>query len=248
MKIYPREERIDMIFTLGECHKNCLLASRVYAQKFPERNHPNPTVFKRFLHQFEETGSVNYKKPITRKSVTEDEENIFAFFENVLFSDKSTFHNNGLVNRHNFHYYSDTNPRAYRVMKNQNRWSVNVWGGILGQYLIGSYFFNQHVASIGWSSASLALRSSAIFKCQLSKQVDWQKWISGLNFTRFLFVGYIKGIVCHMLPTTSHDLKTRIRGAFKTVTPQMLSRVSSCFEKRIYKCLEMDGQHFEHLL
>ncbi|ERL93032.1 hypothetical protein D910_10334 [Dendroctonus ponderosae] len=210
MRNYPREERIDMIFTLGECHKNSLLASRVYAQNFPERNQPKPTVFKRFLHQFEESGNVNYKKLITRKSVTEDEENVFTkigsvienpnvsqnliskstnfsqssisriikehnfyphkiqlcqelygndfengtefrmwvldkvaenekFFENVLFSDEYTFHNS-LVNRHNFHYYSDTNPRAYRVMKNQNRWSVNVWGGILGQYLIGPYF------------------------------------------------------------------------------------------------------------
>ncbi|ERL96108.1 hypothetical protein D910_01051, partial [Dendroctonus ponderosae] len=174
MKTYPREERIDMIFTLGECHKNGLLASRVYAQKFPERNHAKPTAFNRFLLQFEETGSVNYKKPITRKSVTEDEENVFAlcqelygydfknrtefcmwvldkvaenkkFFENVLFSDECTFHNNGLVNRHNFHYYSDLNPRSYSVMKNQNRWSVNVWGGILGQYLIGSYFFVGHL-------------------------------------------------------------------------------------------------------
>ncbi|ERL94999.1 hypothetical protein D910_12271 [Dendroctonus ponderosae] len=92
MKNYPREERIDMIFTLREYHKNCLLAFRVYAQKFPERNHPKPTVFKRLLHQFQESGSVNYKKIITGKSVTEDEENIFT-------------------------------------------------GGILGQYLIGPYFF-----------------------------------------------------------------------------------------------------------
>ncbi|ERL95784.1 hypothetical protein D910_00298 [Dendroctonus ponderosae] len=84
MKNYPIEERIDMIFTLGECHKNSLLASRVYAQKFPERNDPKPTVFKRFLHQFEETGSVNYKKPITRKSVTEDEENVFAVIGSVI--------------------------------------------------------------------------------------------------------------------------------------------------------------------
>ncbi|ERL95810.1 hypothetical protein D910_00355 [Dendroctonus ponderosae] len=165
-----------MIFTLGECHENCLFASGVYAQKFPERNDPKPTVFKRLLHQFEETGSVNFKKPITRKPVTEDEENVFRiikkhnlyfhpykiqlcqelyenyfenrtefcmwvldkvaenekFCENVLFRDKCTFHNNGLVNRHNFRYHSDTDPHAYRVMKNQNRWSVNVWGGILG--------------------------------------------------------------------------------------------------------------------
>lgn len=32
------------------------------------------------------------------------------FLDYVLFTDESTFHNNGLVNRHNFHYYCDENP------------------------------------------------------------------------------------------------------------------------------------------
>ncbi|ERL95996.1 hypothetical protein D910_00767, partial [Dendroctonus ponderosae] len=80
MKNYPRKERVDMIFTLGECHKNCLLASQFYAQK----NHHKPTVFKRLLHQFEKSGSVNYKKPITIKSVTEDEENVFTVIGSVI--------------------------------------------------------------------------------------------------------------------------------------------------------------------
>ncbi|ERL91710.1 hypothetical protein D910_09037, partial [Dendroctonus ponderosae] len=84
MKNCPREERIDMICTLGESHEKILLASRVCAQKFPERNHPKPTVFKSLLHQFEESGSVNYKKPITRKAVTEDEENVFTGIGSVI--------------------------------------------------------------------------------------------------------------------------------------------------------------------
>ncbi|ERL95843.1 hypothetical protein D910_00436, partial [Dendroctonus ponderosae] len=104
----------------------------------------------------------------------------------------------------------------------ENRTEFCMW--VLDKVAENEKFFenNQHVASIGWSSASLALRSSAIFKCRLSKQVDWQKWvsklasqISGLNSTRFLFVGYIKGIFYHTLPTTSHDMKTHIRDAFK---------------------------------
>ncbi|ERL96106.1 hypothetical protein D910_01046, partial [Dendroctonus ponderosae] len=41
MKNYPREERIDMVFTLGECHKNCLLASQLcqelYGNDFENR-------------------------------------------------------------------------------------------------------------------------------------------------------------------------------------------------------------------
>ncbi|ERL96305.1 hypothetical protein D910_03218, partial [Dendroctonus ponderosae] len=278
MKNYPREERIDMIFTLGECHKNCLLASRVYAQKIPERNDPKPTVFKRLLHQFEETRSVNYKKPITRKSVTEGEENDFAvngsvtenpnvsqnliskstnisqstlcqelygndfenrsefcmwvldkvaenekFFENVLFSDECTFHNNGLVNSHNFHYYSDTNPLAYRVIKNQNRTSK--WFNV-------SPFSNK-------PSLNIIRREESHYHCEVRQFLNanfQNRWIGRNGFQNwpprspdltpldFILWGYIKGIVYHTLPTTSHDMKTRIRDAFKTVTPQMLSR------------------------
>ncbi|ERL91087.1 hypothetical protein D910_08429 [Dendroctonus ponderosae] len=190
------------------CHKNCLLSSRVYAQKFSEINDPKPTVFKRLLNQFEESGSVNYKEPITRKSATEDEENVFTIIGSVIEipnvsqnliskstnisqsklsksttfilqlclelyandfenrtefcmwvldkvaeneNDEYTFHNS-LVNRHNFHYYSDTNQRVYKVMKNQNTWSVNVWGGILGQYLIGPYFFEGHLTGLMFPS------------------------------------------------------------------------------------------------
>ncbi|ERL86738.1 hypothetical protein D910_04144 [Dendroctonus ponderosae] len=196
MKNYPREERIDMIFTLGDCHKNCLLASRVYAQKFPETNHPKPTVFKRLSHQFEETGII--ENPNVSRNL---------IFKSTNISQSSI---SRIITKHNFY--------PYKIQ--------------LCQELYGNDFenrtvlHNQHVASIVWSSASLSLRSSAIFKCQLSKQLDWQKWVSklapqitGLNSTRLLFVGYIKGIVYHTLTTTSHDLKIRIRDAFKTVIP-----------------------------
>nr|CAH7736891.1 unnamed protein product [Callosobruchus chinensis] len=49
--------------------------------------------------------------------------------------DESTFRNNGLVNRHNFRYYSDS----------QHRWFVNVWGGIIRSLVIGPYFFDGHL-------------------------------------------------------------------------------------------------------
>ncbi|ERL95878.1 hypothetical protein D910_00520 [Dendroctonus ponderosae] len=123
-----------MIFTLGECHKNCLLASRVYAQKIPERNDPKPTLCQELYGNDFENRSEFCTCELDK--VAENEK----CFENVLFSDECTFHNNGLVSRHNFHYYSDTNTLAYTVIKNQNRWSVNVWRGILGQYLIGLCF------------------------------------------------------------------------------------------------------------
>lgn len=64
---------------------------------------------------------------------------------NVLFSDEATFHNTGCVNRHNFHYYSVENPRIIRQIDRQQRWSVNVWGGIVGEHMVGPHFFNGHL-------------------------------------------------------------------------------------------------------
>lgn len=64
------------------------------------------------------------------------------FFKKVLFTDECTFHNTGLVNHHNFHYYDTVNPRFTRATDRQHRWSVNVWGGIIGDCLIGPFFFD----------------------------------------------------------------------------------------------------------
>lgn len=355
MKTYPKEERIDMIFILGECYKNCLLASRVYAQRFPERNHPKKDVFQRLLNQFQESGSVCYKKPIIRKPVTEDDENVFRvigsvienpnisqnkisantdisqasisrilkkhkfhpykiqlcqelygtdfanriefcmwvlnkvaenenFFDNVLFSDECTFHNNALVNRHNFHYYSDSNQHQYRVIRNQNKWSINVWGGTLGPYLIGPYFFEGplngmmfldfllHQLPMLLEEVPLNIRTTmwlqldgapphyhrevrrflnANFRNKWIGRSGCQNWpprSPDLTPPDFFLWGYIKEIVYSTPPTTQQDMKIRIRDAFESVTPQMLSRVKNGFEKRIRKCLEMEGRHFEHLL
>lgn len=70
------------------------------------------------------------------------EENFFDF---VMFSDEATFHKNGTVNRHNFHYYATENPNFLRAVDKQHKWSLNVWGAILGTHVIGPHFFDQHI-------------------------------------------------------------------------------------------------------
>lgn len=209
---FSKDELIDMVFVLGESEKNCLLASRLYATRFPDRRHPRQESFNKLLERFLATGSVDYKKEERASTarteetelavlltVTEDpnisqahvaeqvgvsersvqrilKENKFhayhiqlhqalsendfqrriefcawarlclqenpTFFTNVLFSDEATFHNTGCVNRHNFHYYSIENPRIMRQLDNQHRWSINVWGGIIGEHVVGPHFFN----------------------------------------------------------------------------------------------------------
>jgi hypothetical protein len=63
------------------------------------------------------------------------------FFRYMLFSDEATFNKSGGVNRHNCHYYSEGNPHWQRNEELQWQWSINVWAGIVGDYVIGPYFF-----------------------------------------------------------------------------------------------------------
>mgnify|MGYP001047299604 CR=1 FL=1 len=60
--------------------------------------------------------------------------------ENLFFSDEATFYLDGLVNKHNIRYWSESNPHATieTVMKSPK---VNVWCAMSKNQLIGPFFF-----------------------------------------------------------------------------------------------------------
>ena len=61
---------------------------------------------------------------------------------NIAFGDEAIiFYLNGHVNRHNCRYYSDSNPHWMIDSKRQNDPRVMVWCGILGDSVIGPFFF-----------------------------------------------------------------------------------------------------------
>lgn len=64
------------------------------------------------------------------------------FLNKILWSDESRFHNNGIVNRHNCHYWSAENPRWVRETNFQTVWGINVWCGLFNGRLIGPYFYD----------------------------------------------------------------------------------------------------------
>lgn len=70
----------------------------------------------------------------------EQQEN--GFCNNILFTDEATFKKNGKVNRHNFHYYNTQNPLFVRELDHQHRWSINVWGGVVRDRVVGPHFFD----------------------------------------------------------------------------------------------------------
>ena len=54
------------------------------------------------------------------------------FGATVLFTDEASFQRDQIVNFHNQHVWADVNPLATVEARHQERCSVNVWAGIVG--------------------------------------------------------------------------------------------------------------------
>ncbi|KAJ8912825.1 hypothetical protein NQ315_014408 [Exocentrus adspersus] len=57
------------------------------------------------------------------------------FARKILWTDESQFTNAGIFNRKNRHYYATENPHLVREIRPQVRYSLNVWAGILNDFL-----------------------------------------------------------------------------------------------------------------
>lgn len=65
----------------------------------------------------------------------------------ICWTDESRFHNNGVVNKHNAHYWSENNPRWMMETRFQTIFGINVWAGIFHGYFIGPYFYEGTLTS-----------------------------------------------------------------------------------------------------
>lgn len=61
------------------------------------------------------------------------------FASSVLFCDEATFSREGMFNTHNAHMWALTNPHSTRPRAAQQRFTVNMWAGIVGDSLLGPY-------------------------------------------------------------------------------------------------------------
>lgn len=62
------------------------------------------------------------------------------FLKKILWSDESGFAREGILNVRNVHFWNDDNPHATKTRGYQHKFSVNVWAGILDNYLLGPIF------------------------------------------------------------------------------------------------------------
>lgn len=59
---------------------------------------------------------------------------------NILWTDECTFTRRGLFNQHNRHMWAHENPFLMKEDSFQHRFSLNVWAGIIGPYVLGPVF------------------------------------------------------------------------------------------------------------
>lgn len=62
------------------------------------------------------------------------------FLSNILFTDESTFPQDGFWNSKNFHYWANENPQLVIEQKSQTRFSVKLWAGVIGNKMVSISF------------------------------------------------------------------------------------------------------------
>ena len=205
------------------------------------------------------------------------------FLSQILWTDEATFTSSGKVNLHNSHYWSETNPHWQREVNYQNRWSVNVWCGILNGEIIGPYFFEETLKGdryleflindlpILLENVSLQIRLNMWYQqdgCpahfanvvrQYLNTAFPSRWIGrgsifpwparspDLTVLDFYLWGRIKDLVFKTRPTTSDDMKERIRGAVRSISTAEIEASVNDTVKRLSLCIANDGKHFEYL-
>ncbi|KAJ8909541.1 hypothetical protein NQ315_013887, partial [Exocentrus adspersus] len=141
------------------------------------------------------------------------------FFKFVLFTDECTFHRNGFVTRHNFHYYDTQNPHIVNINNYQHNWTINVWGGIVHNYVIGPHIFEGSV-------------TGEVFLNFLSN--DLPRLIQHVpDFIKNCMWLQLDGAPAH----------------FSRISPVVLNNVRRSFIRRVELCLlNENGHHFEQFL
>ena len=68
----------------------------------------------------------------------------------MLFTDEACFTKEGIFNTHNSHVWALNNPHATYIRGHQQRFAVNIWTGIVDNFLIGPYMLPQRLNAINY--------------------------------------------------------------------------------------------------
>lgn len=72
------------------------------------------------------------------------QENVF-FLDNIIWSDEAKFTKNGVFNRRNSHYWSDSNVHRFRERNFQDSWQFNVFCAIRNDGVVALEFYEDNL-------------------------------------------------------------------------------------------------------
>ena len=208
------------------------------------------------------------------------------FLSKILVTDEAGFGHEGPINLHNLHYWNDENPHAIIERGFQDRFSLNVWAGIVEDHLIGPHFLPNRLSGEMYlnflrnhlplllEDVPLQVRNSMWllqdgapphFSIEVREYlnehfpnrwigrrgfVEWAARSPDLNPMDFFFWSDLKTLVYKTPVNTLEQLRQRIIESCETIRQKqgIFFKVHQSFLRRLNLCVEMEGQHFEHLL
>ena len=78
-------------------------------------------------------------------------------------------------------------------------------------------------------------------------EIEWATHSPDLNPCDFFLWGYLKNVSYRGKPETIDELKTAVHDSMNAITVETCRATIANFKKRVQRCLECKGKHFEHL-
>ncbi|KFM65773.1 hypothetical protein X975_25152, partial [Stegodyphus mimosarum] len=185
------------------------------------------------------------------------------FLKLIMFSDESSFHLSGIVNRHNVRIWGSENPHEYREAQRDST-KVNVWCGLMHDRVIGPFVFTEKTVSSvvyldmleNFVFPQLEELQPHVFLQQDGAPSHWGnivrsslndhftgRWIGrggtwaprSPNITPldFFLWGFVRDNVCRRRVSNIDDLKARITTAISSVDADMLAGTWREIEYRV---------------
>ncbi|GBL89022.1 hypothetical protein AVEN_255173-1 [Araneus ventricosus] len=124
--MYSVRDYCDMYLMYGRCNGNALRTAREYARRYPSRRPPDVNVIRQ---------TAKYGKRLANSQSS-------RYWKTAERPDGSTGGCNTAAGRRDARGQSACNSAA----KHQERWSLNVWAGILGDRLLGPYLLPERLS------------------------------------------------------------------------------------------------------
>lgn len=191
--------------------------------------------------------------------------------DQVLWTDESIFTVNGMFNKQNYRLWSQENPHWITESRFHITEKVMAWTGIIGENVIGPYFFDDKLTAVSYLQMLNDLLLPELQRLNIGKNRIWfmpdgakahyavqvrafldrefPNWIGreggiawpDLTPMDFSIWGFIKSQVYRTRPINRVDLIEKITDAHGRISPQILQNTYNGVINRLRTCIEQNG-------